>query len=81
MILSSILRILATENPKMINLNNCLKTQHSQTNKQESKHQKNFNVENEMIKTKNKNKKTDKKWVKTNREKEKEEERCYLNHI
>jgi len=40
-----------------------------------------FKVENTMIKTENENKKMDKNWVKMDREKEKEEERCYLNHI
>jgi len=60
---------LATENPKMNNLNNCLKYT-TLTNKQQSKHKMKFKVENEMIQTENENKKKmDKKWVKTNREK------------
>jgi len=68
-ILSSILQTLATENPKMNNLNNCLKYT-TLTNKQQSKHKMKFKVENEMIQTENENKKKmDKKWVKTNREK------------
>jgi hypothetical protein len=64
----------------MNNLNNRLKNT-TLTNKQQSKLQMKFKVENEMIKIENKNKKTDKKWGKMNRENEKEKERCYLNHI
>jgi len=79
-ILSSILRILATENPKMINLNNRLKNT-TLANKQQSKHQMMFKVENEMINIENENKKQTKNGLKRTEKKEKEEERRYLNHI
>jgi len=46
---------LATENPKMINLNNRLKNT-TLANKQQSKHQMMFKVENEMINIENENK-------------------------
>jgi len=74
MILSFILRILVTENLKMNNLNNRLKNT-TLINKQQSKHQMKFKVENEMIKTENENKiKNRQKMGENEQRKEKEEE-------